>query len=179
MHIPLLPFPCRNCGVPMCSAKYRPPPGSYFLKHKGRKLCSGCYSANRNYGTLEQFPRSTRRREQTYREWLDLEEQGMTPVEAARHLGIKYVTFERMRLMGNARRREEEKTMAKSHKDTGKAPRTAPGGVVNIVEGENNGDIIQHGDGAGAVNNIARGVNNGMIIQAGNVQGGINLSHRR
>jgi hypothetical protein len=57
-----------------------------------------------------------------------------------------------------------------------------PDKVVNIVEGEVNGDVTQVGDvvDVGNVANVVRGTVNGSVLQVGTVHGDVNFTtHER
>lgn len=97
MEEPRIVGECVVCEIPMCSAKFKPPPGAWYERHLGRGLCVQCYGIHRRQGSLEDFDRLTRPREETFREWLMIKPSVATREEAARRMGMTLVALDRVR----------------------------------------------------------------------------------
>lgn len=88
---------CVLCEIPMCSAKVKPPPGAWYERHLGRRLCVQCYGLHRRQGSLEDFDRLTRSRAEVFEEWLLLKRSGVTRREAARRMGMTVEALDQVR----------------------------------------------------------------------------------
>lgn len=97
MEEPKIVGPCAVCGIPMCSAKVKPPPGAWYDRHLGRRLCVQCYGVHKRQGTLEDFDRTTRPREETFAEWQMIKPSVATREEAAERMGMCLDALDRVR----------------------------------------------------------------------------------
>lgn len=79
---------CLRCGFGMCPAHL--PLVSGCVRTGGRGLCNSCYSYERKYGDLTQYPRILRCAEDVVEDVEFLQrERGMTLNQIAEHMGYK------------------------------------------------------------------------------------------
>jgi hypothetical protein len=85
-----------SCGrrlVPQSISPRERPPGTHALSARG--LCHRCYTYAEDTGTLELYPRSTRRQADVLDDWNALRRRGYTKREAARFVGMSFTAFDR------------------------------------------------------------------------------------
>jgi hypothetical protein len=85
-----------NCGrrlVPQSIPPRERPPGTHATSARG--LCHRCYTYAEDTGTLELYPRLTRRQADVLDDWTQLRRRGYTKREAAKFVGMTFAAFDR------------------------------------------------------------------------------------
>lgn len=83
---------CLDCGRTTVN-RYLELPAA--VTASGRGLCRRCYSRHERRGTLVDFPRTTRSRDELLDDWVLLREQGLDRRAAAARMGMTYSAFDR------------------------------------------------------------------------------------
>ena len=99
----MAPHTCRRCHVELLP---RQRSRSYREEHVGRGLCGPCYRRSQADGTLADYPRHGRPRDELLAEYVELRGLGYGVVEAIRLAGATIASMEqvmqRSRTMGAA-----------------------------------------------------------------------------
>lgn len=81
---------CAQCGYGM--ATY--PSDDLARYHQGRGLCNFCRDRAVRLGTLADYERRSRSRDEVMSEWELLRDEGLSKTQAAERLGMAFKTFE-------------------------------------------------------------------------------------